>query len=110
MVKHSTARLDDTFSALSDPTRRAILKRLSRGPASMGDLAQPFGITWPAITKHVKALERARLVRREQDGRVHTIHLEAKPMRAARQWLDDYRMFWEQRFDALDAFLEEGQK
>jgi len=107
MVKHQAARLNATFAALSDPTRRAILKRLASGSASMGDLAQPFGMTWPAVTKHVKALERARLVKRVRDGRVHTIHLQARPMRAAQQWLDDYQMFWEERFDALDRLLEE---
>ena len=75
----------------------------------MGDLARPAGISWPAVTKHVKVLERARLVRREQDGRIHRMHLEAKPMRNARAWLDEYRKFWEARFDALDRFLAETQ-
>jgi DNA-binding transcriptional ArsR family regulator len=64
-------------------------------------------MTWPAITKHVKVLERAKLVRREQDGRVHRMHLEAKPMREARAWIDEYRRFWEERFDALDQFFAE---
>src|SRR5262249_7003580 len=79
LVKLQSTRLqqlDATFAALADPTRRAILKRLARGAAPMGELARPFGMTWPAITKHVKALERARLVRRIQDGRVHRIQLE----------------------------------
>lgn len=74
----------------------------------MGDLAQPFGMSWPAITKHVKVLERAKLVRREQDGRIHRMHLQARPMREARAWIDQYRRFWEARFDALERFLAEA--
>lgn len=73
----------------------------------MGDLARPAHMSWPAVTKHVKVLERAKLVRREKDGRVHRMHLEAKPMREARAWIDEYRKFWEGRFDALDRFLAE---
>jgi DNA-binding transcriptional ArsR family regulator len=107
MVKYSETVLDDTFGALADPTRRAILKRLAKGAAPMGELARPFGISWPAITKHVKVLERAKLVRREQDGRVRRMHLEAGPMREARAWIDDYRKFWEERFDALERYLDE---
>ena len=71
----------------------------------MGELAAPFGMTWPAITKHVQALERANLVRRLQDGRVHRIELAVQPMREARAWLDEYRVFWDQRLDALDRHL-----
>lgn len=107
MVKYSEAILDHTFAALADPTRRAILKRLAKGSAPMGELARPFGMSWPAITKHVKVLERAKLVRREEDGRVRRMHLEAKPMRAARAWIDDYKKFWEERFDALERYLDE---
>ena len=107
MVKYSEDRLDSTFAALADRTRRGILRRLSKGPASMGELARPFGVSWPAVTKHVKVLERARLVRREQDGRIHRMHLEAAPMRAARSWIDQYRQFWEGQFDALERFLDE---
>lgn len=107
MVNRSEALLDDTFAALADPTRRAILKRLAKGATPMGELAEPFGMSWPAITKHVKVLERAKLVRREQDGRVHRMHLHAKPLRTARAWIDKYEKFWEGRFDALEKFLEE---
>jgi DNA-binding transcriptional ArsR family regulator len=107
MVKHSEALLDDTFAALADPTRRAILKRLTKGPAPMGDLARPFDMSWPAITKHIKVLERAKLVRREQDGRVHRMHFQEKPLRDARAWIDKYTKFWEGRFDALEKFLED---
>ena len=107
MVKHSGAGLDETFAALADPTRRAILARLAQGAAPMREVAQPFRMSWPAITKHVKVLERARLVRREQDGRVHRIHLSAEPMHLASRWLDEYRQFWDERFDALERSLEE---
>ena len=106
MVNNTEARLTETFAALADPTRRAILARLARGAAPMGDLAEPFGMSWPAVTKHVKVLERAGLVRREQDGRVHRMHLSASPLREARGWLEGYRRFWEQRFDALERYLE----
>jgi DNA-binding transcriptional ArsR family regulator len=105
MVKLHERTLDQTFAALADPTRRAILKRLARGPVPMGELAGRFDVSWPAVTKHVKVLERAKLIRREQDGRIHRMHLQAKPMRQARAWIDDYRKFWDARFDALDRFL-----
>jgi DNA-binding transcriptional ArsR family regulator len=105
MVKYQ-ARLNDTFAALADPTRRAILARLSVGPAPMRDIAEPFHMSWPAITKHVKVLERARLVRRELDGREHRIHLTAAPLHAAHDWIGDYRTFWEGRFDALARYLD----
>jgi len=73
----------------------------------MGDLAQPFEMSWPAITKHVKVLERAGLVRREQDGRLHRIHLDAAPLRDVRDFVDNYRQFWEAGFDRLDTYLRE---
>ncbi len=98
--------LDTTFAALADPTRRAILRRLAKGPAAVGDLAAPFKMSWPAITKHLKVLERAKLVRREKDGRVHRMHLRAVPMRDAQAWIDEYRQFWERQFGALAEFLE----
>src|SRR5262245_19394265 len=107
MVKYSQRGLDDTFAALADPTRRAILARLQRGPAPMREVAQPFGMSWPAVTKHVKVLERAGLVKRAHHGREHHIHLSAAPMRQADMWLQDYRRFWEERFDALARYLIE---
>src|SRR5262245_25721104 len=107
MVKYAVA-LDDVFGALADPTRRAILTRLSRGPAPMRQIAERFRMSWPAITKHVKVLERAHLVRREHDGREHRIHLSATPMLSARSWLDDYRQFWEERLDALEHYLADS--
>ena len=99
--------LDVTFAALADPTRRAILARLARGHAPMRDIAEPFHLSWPAITKHVKVLERAKLVRRELDGREHRIHLTAAPLGPALAWIDDYRAFWEGRFDALERYLHD---
>src|SRR5262245_66037070 len=105
MVKHIDVSLDDTFAALADPTRRAILARLSQGAAPMRAVAQPFRMSWPAITKHVKVLERAKLVRREHDGRIHRIHLSAAPMHLASAWLDGYRRFWDERIDALARYL-----
>src|SRR5262245_56954372 len=105
MVKYSEGSLDETFAALADPTRRAILERLATGAAPMREVAQPFRMSWPAITKHVKVLERAKLVRREQDGRTHRIHLSAAPMHEASAWLEEYRRFWDERFDALERYL-----
>jgi DNA-binding transcriptional ArsR family regulator len=107
MVKYQPAALDGTFAALADPTRRAILARLAHGSAPMRDIAEPFHMSWPAITKHVKVLERAGLVRREQDGREHRIHLSATRLQTAHAWIEDYRSFWEERFDALARYLDE---
>ena len=106
MVKLNTTALNRTFAALADPTRRAILQHLARETASVGDLAAPFEISGPAITKHLKVLERAKLVRRETDGRVHRMHQEAGPMREARAWIDQVREIWDRQFDALSEFLE----
>src|SRR5690349_3567149 len=94
--------LSATFAALSDPTRRAILARLAHGETSVGDLAAPFEISLPAVTKHLKVLERAGLISRSRAGQVRPCRLEAAPLREAEQWLDEYRRFWEERFDRLD--------
>ncbi len=99
--------LDATFAALADPTRRAILARLATGEATINELAAPFDISQPAITKHVKVLERAGLVTRRIDAQRRPVKLKAEPMKAAANWIEDYRKFWEARFDALDAVLEE---
>lgn len=99
------ARLDHVFSALADPTRRAILARLAEGDASMGELAEPFEITLAAVSKHVQVLERAGLVVREARGRERRCHLDARPLEAASDWTDRYRRFWEARLDALDDLL-----
>ncbi|MGA7401646.1 MAG: metalloregulator ArsR/SmtB family transcription factor [Candidatus Sulfotelmatobacter sp.] len=105
----STARLDATFAALADPTRRAILARLSRGEASVTDLAEPFAMSQPAISKHLKVLERAGLISRGRDAQRRPRRLEARPLREATQWLENYRQFWEAQFQRLDALLQDLQ-
>ena len=100
------ATLDATFSALSDPTRRAIVARLAAGEATVGELASPFRISLPAISKHLRVLEDAGLLAREKIGRTHHCRLNAAPLRDATAWLMRYRQFWEDQFDALEAFLE----
>src|SRR5574337_183060 len=101
----SAERLHTTFSALADPTRRAILARLAAGEASVLELAKPFAMSQPAISKHLKVLERAGLVSRGRHVVRRPVKLEAKPMADAVAWLETYRQFWEARFDALDALL-----
>lgn len=98
-------QLDQVFAALADPTRRAILARLSRGNALVTELAEPFPISLNAVSKHVRALERAGLVRRTIVGREHRCALEAAPLRQATNWLEYYRVFWDKRLDALEEFL-----
>ena len=100
-----TATLDATFAALADPTRRAILARLARGEASVKELAEPFAMTQPAISKHLKVLERAGLVERGRDAQRRPCRLVAEPMRAASQWLGDYRRFWTESYDRLEELL-----
>ncbi len=100
-------RLDATFAALADPTRRAILARLAQGDASVSELAEPFEMTQPAVSKHLRVLERAGLISRGRDAQRRPSRLEAKPLEAATEWLEDYRRFWERRFGRLDALLEE---
>ena len=102
----SSQQLDATFAALADPTRRAILARLALGEATVMELAEPFTMSQPAISKHLKVLERAGLVSRGQLAPRRPVKLEAKPMAEAAQWLEAYRKFWEERFEALDALLE----
>jgi len=105
----SSVRLDETFAALADPTRRAILARLAKGEASVMDLAEPFAMSQPAISKHLKVLERAGLISRGQDAQRRPRRLEARPLRDATEWLEKYRRFWEARFQRLDALLQELQ-
>jgi DNA-binding transcriptional ArsR family regulator len=100
-------QLDHTFAALADPTRRAILARLARGEATVGDLARPFRVSRPAISKHLRVLERAGLVRRARDGRVNRCQLDAAAMRGAAEWIERYRAFWLGRLDALKRFVEQ---
>jgi DNA-binding transcriptional ArsR family regulator len=103
----AAARLDTTFAALADPTRRAILARLSKGDASVMELAEPFAMSQPAISKHIKVLEKAGLISRGRDAQRRPCHLEAVPMREATAWLEKYREFWEGSFARLDDLLEE---
>jgi DNA-binding transcriptional ArsR family regulator len=102
-----SAQLDQTFAALADPTRRAILARLASGELSVTELAAPFAMSQPAISKHLKVLERARLVSRGRDAQRRPVRLEAQPLAEANEWLERYRRFWEGRFQQLDALLAE---
>ena len=106
----SPEALDALFLALSDPTRRAMIGRLSEGPASIGELGEPYAITKPAVTKHVKVLERAGLVRRERRGRVHRLTLRAGPLRDAESWIEFHRRFWESSLDSLVTFAEAAER
>ena len=103
----SPHRLDSTFAALADPTRRAILARLASGQASVTELARPFAMTQPAISKHLRVLERAGLISRRRDAQRRPRRLEAKPLAQATEWLERYRQFWEGNFQRLDALLDE---
>jgi len=103
----ASARLDATFAALADPTRRAILARLATGEASVLELAKPFAMSQPAISKHLKVLERAGLVSRGRSAQRRPRRLEAKPLAEANEWLERYRRFWEGSFQRLDALLDE---
>lgn len=105
MVEHQHAALDHVFAAVADPTRRAILAALGRKPATITELAKPFPVSLNAISKHVKILERAGLVRREVVGREHYCHLEPRPLRRATAWLEHYRGFWEVRLAALERHV-----
>lgn len=98
--------LDLVFGALADPTRRAILDRLAHGEATVGQLAAPFNVSRPAISKHLRVLERAHLVRRTPDGRMSRCELDAGPMREAADWVERYREFWEQQLDSLKRYVE----
>jgi DNA-binding transcriptional ArsR family regulator len=102
-------RLDRTFAALADPTRRAILARLATGEASVTELAAPFAMTQPAISKHLKVLERAGLVSRGRERQWRPARLEAEPLKEVSEWTERYRRFWTERYDRLDEYLEELQ-
>src|SRR6476620_10533921 len=102
--------LSTTFAALADPTRRAILARLSTGAASVTELAEPFDMSLPAISKHLKVLERAGLITRSRDAQWRPCSLESARLKEVSEWLDHYRRFWEQSFDRLDEYLRELQK
>ena len=102
--------LDATFTALGDPTRRAILRRLRREPATVSDIAAPFDVSLNAISKHLKVLERARLVTRKRIGREHVLSLNANAMQAPARWLADYRQFWEQSLDRMAELLVKDKR
>ncbi len=102
----TTQELDITFAALSDPTRRAILARLATGEATVTELAAPFAISLPAISKHLRVLERAGLILRGRDAQRRPCRLRAAPLGDAAAWLGDYRQFWEESFDRLDEYLQ----
>jgi DNA-binding transcriptional ArsR family regulator len=102
-------RLDRTFGALADPTRRAILARLARGEASVTELAEPFEMSLPAVSKHLKVLERAGLVSRGRERQWRPARLRAIPIKEVAEWTDRYRRFWDERYDRLDEYLDELQ-
>jgi DNA-binding transcriptional ArsR family regulator len=105
MVESRTARLDEVFKAVGDPTRRAILATLSRGETNVGDLAARFPISLNGVSKHLRVLERAGLVARQVQGREHRLRLDARPLAEAAAWIDHYHAFWDARLDALEGFL-----
>jgi DNA-binding transcriptional ArsR family regulator len=100
-----TSLLDTTFAALADPTRRAILARLALGETSVKELSEPFSISAPSITKHLKVLERAGLITRSRDAQWRPCRLEAAPLREVSEWVENYRLFWEQSMNRLDDYL-----
>jgi DNA-binding transcriptional ArsR family regulator len=107
MVKYaSSPTLDSVFAALADPTRRRILELLASAELCVTELTRSFSVSMPAISKHLRVLEKAGLITRERDGRLHRLHLEAEPMRAAASWIERYRKFWEEQLDALSNYLD----
>lgn len=113
MVKYaetSADRLSATFAALADPTRRAILGRLSSGVATVTELAEPFDMSLPAVSKHLKVLERAGLIARDRHAQWRPSRIEAAPLKEVSDWVERYREIWEQRFDRLDHYLKELQR
>ncbi len=111
MLKTETTDfLSTTFAALADPTRRAILARLASGEKSVTELAEPFAMSLPAISKHLKVLERAGLIERRREAQWRPCRLEAAPLKDAADWIEEYRQFWEESFDRLDEVLQELQR
>jgi DNA-binding transcriptional ArsR family regulator len=110
MPQTATNDLDQTFSALSDPTRRAILARLTLGEASVGELAGPFAISLPAISRHLKVLESANLIERQKDAQFRRCRLKAGPLRDAADWISRYQEFWEDQLESLADYLNEMNK
>jgi len=110
MVQYTPDQLDAVFSALANPTRRAIVIRLANGEASVSELAEPFGVSLPAMAKHLRVLEHAGLLDHHKDGRVRHCRLRAAPMRFAEEWLKSYRVFWETRLDSLAKHFESSEE
>jgi DNA-binding transcriptional ArsR family regulator len=110
MIEYSSKLLDRTFGALADPTRRRILAQLAKGGACVTHLARPHAMSLAAVSKHVIVLEKAGLVRRRRQGRLHSLTLEAKPMKEAQAWIDRYRKFWEGNLDRFEEYLNKLQK
>ena len=108
ITETKSPRLSATFAALADPTRRVILERLSSGEATPGELARPLRISWPAVARHLRVLERAGLLQRRRNGRNHLLTLEPEPIKQADAWIATYRQFWEGSFNALADYLERG--
>jgi len=106
MVNYNTTSLDSTFAALADPIRRAILTRLASGEASVTELAEPFNVSLPAISKHLRVLEHAGLMVQEKEGRVRRCRLVAEPLKDAAEWIGQYQQFWAGQFDALADYLQ----
>ncbi len=109
MVERKSVGLDDTFAALAHPTRRDLLRRLVEGEATVTELAEPYPVSLAAISKHLRVLEEAGLLERRVVGRRHLLSLRAPPMRAAAEWLDQYRRFWDRSLDALEDLAREGK-
>jgi len=107
---YATPRLDSVLAAVSDPTRRAIIDRLARGPARVTDVAEPFDMSLNAVSKHLKVLESAGLVRRSRQGREHVLELDATPLREVARWVSRYEQYWTERLDRLEAFFKEKRK
>lgn len=105
----SNEELSSIFSALADPTRRAILERLAKGDASAGELASPFGISKPAISKHLKILEKVNLIVRRKDAQYHRFHLQPESLDLAYSWIEQYRTFWQDQFAALSDYLDHNK-
>ncbi|HJU89780.1 MAG TPA: metalloregulator ArsR/SmtB family transcription factor [Gemmatimonadaceae bacterium] len=110
MVEYSQSALDDIFGALAHPARRSMLARLTRGDATVSELAEPFAMSFAAVSKHVSVLERAALVRREVVGREHHLRLNPTALREAAEWVERHRRFWEERLDSLERFLTDKRK
>jgi len=110
MVEDRAQTLDDVFHALADPTRRAMLSTLAKAPLTVGELAVPFDMSLNAVSKHIKVLEGAGLVRRSIEGRQHICHLDARPMHAGMEWIRHYEKFWQQRLDLLESLLVEEDR